>query len=634
MADEEKSLKDLQEEQKSLQKEQENLINKQSELSKKQQKTTEDLAAAQKELADANKSLANKLKSAEKSISDLQNQGYNLSMFLSDASGKGKKFLIESTENNLKEIEKEQKQKEEYNKVISELTSKEQEIIKQANEKIKNLKKENELSKKEQLDLKIKKEKNETKQKENIEQITRKSIEKQNSESSFRQLINQLKSGKSDIQGLDWKLDRRVNAFNSLLSGNFKYGATQFLQTFERGKILLNHPMVMFGVAVEKFLIAAIDFSTKTDRLANKIAGGSLVSPEMKSRKWEMSAQDYALAIMYGQNKEDLYKFKIGSFGALTKKRLAEDSNFTHAWSFGRAAMEDLGGNPDLINSFMQQQVAIGRSSNSIEKFNYKLVKTITNLDKLSTDQFMSSFNELNKTLIANNINGTANAKSLLKFQDALNRGTLSVSDFAKGLTSRRGAETSTLAGVGIMLAERGLGNKELQDAYARGDMIAVAGAVRRGGQQMQRDIEKIAPEIAEQIGTSDLQEALAMQSNTPWGQMTGDLKKLDVQNILSKGGSLVINIDSKDLKLNQEQQQEFLDMQSELMKTSIDNKGALEALGQGMKLGALQLAAAYEKAQNAEEERRKSLDLNTAAMNDLTDVLKLGPKYNNPTML
>lgn len=458
--------------------------------------------------------------------------------------------------------------------------------------------------------------------------------DEQSSKSGIKDLINQLKIGKSPTEGLDWKLDRRVNAFNSLLSGNFKYGATQFLQTFERGKILLNHPMVMFAAAAAKLTIAMIDFSTKTDRMANKIAGGSLVSPEMKINKWQIAAQDYALTTMYGQNKEDLYKFKIGSFGALTKERFAKDARFTNAWAFGRSAIEDMGGNPELINSFMQQQVAIGRTSNNIEKFNYNLIKTITNLDKLSTDQFINSFNELNKTFIANNINGTANANSLLKFQDALNRGTLSVSDFTRGLTSRRGAETSTLAGVGAMLAERGLGGKKLQEAYARGDMIAVAGLVRRGGQQMQRDIEKIAPEMAQRMGTTDWKEALALQSGTPWGQMTGDLKKLDVQDILSKGGSLVINVDSKDLKLNQEQQQEFLDMQSELIKTAVDNKGSFEALGQGIKLGALELAAAYEKAQNAEEERRKSIDLNTAAMNDLTDTLKLGPKYNNPTML
>lgn len=416
--------------------------------------------------------------------------------------------------------------------------------------------------------------------------------------------LNQIKYG--GTEDIDWNLDRRINGLNNVLSGNFKYGSLQIAQSFKMGRNLINHPMVMFATAAAKLTVALIDFNNRTDRLANKIAGGSLVSPEAKNRKWEMNYQDTAFMMMYGQNKEDFYKYKIGSFGAQTKKQLSNDPRFTQVWAQGRAALSDLGANPDLMNTLMQQQIAVGRTSASMEKFNYKLIKSLQGLDKLSSEQFIQSYSDLNKTLLANNINGLASAKSLQQFQDALNKGTLSVQNFTQGLTARRGGETSTLAGVGAMLAERGLGGKELQDAYRRGDMIAVAGAVRRGGMQMQRDIEKIAPEISRQMGTSDWREALALQSGTPWGQLTGDLKNLEVQKRLASGGSMVIGVEGKDTNLNgtvEDSQgklitetQDLKNINKELIKATVDNTGILKNITNYLQIQGLETMKDIEK--------------------------------------
>jgi hypothetical protein len=196
-------------------------------------------------------------------------------------------------------------------------------------------------------------------------------------------------------------------------------------------------------------------------------------------------------------------------------------------------------------------------------------------------------------------MNALASAESLKRFQDQLNKGTLTVADFTRGLTSRRQSSTSTLAGVGAMLAERGLGGKELQDAYARGDMIAVAGAVRRGGNAMTRDIEKIAPDISKYFGTTDFREALAMQSDTAWGSLSADLKNLEVQNIIAKGGSLTISLEGKSTELdkvikNQEgknitEMEDFKEIEKTLIQVTADNTSSVKLLTEAIKLKSLE---------------------------------------------
>lgn len=401
---------------------------------------------------------------------------------------------------------------------------------------------------------------------------------------------------------LDWNLDRRINGLNSVLSGNFKYGSLQILQSFQKGRALIGNPMIQFGLAAAKLGLALNDFSTKTDRLANRIAGGSLVAPEAKNRKWQMSYEDTVMAMMYGQNKKDFYDYKIGSFGSLAKERLSRDPRFTQVWSQGRAAMQDLGANPDIINTFLQQQMTIGRSTASMEKFNYKLIKSIQGLDLLSSSQFTQSIADLNKTFLANNINGLANAESLKRFQDQLNRGTLTVADFTRGLTSRREASTSTLAGIGALMAERGLGGKELQEAYNSGDMVRVAGIMRRGGNNISRGVEQLqtqyGQEIAAQLGTSDVKEVLAMLSESPIGQLGPNLKNLEVENILLRGGSLTIAVDGKNTNLNKilkdkegreiTEEEDLKNLDRELVSSTVDNTNALKSLTNLLQIGGL----------------------------------------------
>ena len=316
-----------------------------------------------------------------------------------------------------------------------------------------------------------------------------------------------------------------------------------------------------------------------------------------------------ALAMMYGQRPEDYTNFIMGSFGTRTKEKLNEDPLFDAAYNQGRAILERFGADPNQMNELMKQQTIIGRSTVSMEKFNYKLIKAFEGLDKLSSQSFIQSLTDINKTLLANNIQGIASTEWLKKFQNQLNAGTLAAQDFVRGLTSRRGSETSTLAGVGAMLAERGLGGKELQEAYKRGDMIAVAGAVRRGGMSMQRDIEKIAPEIAQKMGTTDWKEALALQSGTPWGQLTGDLKKLDIQDILSKGGSLTVGLQGKELSLTNitktkegkeiSELEDFKVADKELINATVENTGAMKTLSNAVSLLGSYILADYEQRKN-----------------------------------
>ena len=437
----------------------------------------------------------------------------------------------------------------------------------------------------------------------NVVQLLTEALKDQKRKKSF---WDQIKSGGSE--SIDWNLDRRIKGINAALSGSFKYGTMEILQSFKIGRGLIGHPLIQFAAASAKLTAAMIDFNNRANVLADKLAGGALTySTNARDSKYRRRYERKAAAIIYGQNEEDYTNFIMGSFGSQTKEAYNKDPRFSMAYNQGRAIMQRFGADPNQMNELMKQQNTINRSTISMEKFNYKLIKAFEGLDKFSSQSLIQAYTDLNKTLLANNVQGLASIDWLKKFQDQLNNGTLTIQNFTQGLTTRRGAETSTLAGVGAMLAERGLGGKELQEAYARGDMIAVAGAVRRGGVRMQKDIEKIAPEISKQLGTSDWREALALQSGTPWGQLTGDLKNLEVQKILTSGGSLAAQITGKEIKLSDEakkdkdgdiitEEQEFKNANKELIKATVENTGMVKNLTNALGLLGSKIVADFEQ--------------------------------------
>ena len=350
-----------------------------------------------------------------------------------------------------------------------------------------------------------------------------------------------------DDLATQYRARQMAGGLESILEGRVSSGLRQLGSTIPTIANFMSGPLYAAMSGLANATIKAIDSFTKFSAEATRLSGSELGTKV--SDRYTRLRDTKALAMIYGQNEEDFNKYLMTDVGNLGRRRLWTDKQFTNAWMSTRADFERMGVSQDKVNTLMSQQLSLGKTSDEIRRFNYRLRETTKTMDSFSSDKFVGAYEELNKTLIANNINGMANAKTLARFQDQLNKGTLSISDFTKALTSRRGAETSTLAGVGAMLAERGLGGKELQEAYTRGDMIAVAGAVRRGGAQMTRDIEKIAPEMAKQMGTSDWREALALQSGTPWGQLTADLKNLQVQNTLASGGSMVISSETKPIK-------------------------------------------------------------------------------------
>lgn len=403
-----------------------------------------------------------------------------------------------------------------------------------------------------------------------------------------------------DDMAVQYRARQMAGGIESILSGNILSGFRQLGSTVPRIANFMGGPLYAAMTALSTAVIGAIDSFTKFRTESSRLSGGI---SNIKGDRYTRAFQTYALTTLFGQNNKDYDKFLMSNIGWSGRQAMWENkpyrNEFARTWASTRAAFEQVGANPDLANSLMLQQRSIGMSPDNMRRFNNRLVEATKSLDVIGSDKFINAYQELNKTLIANNINGMASAKMFAKFEDQLNKGTLTVADFTKGLTSRRGAETSTLAGVGAMLAERGLGGKELQEAYARGDMIAVAGLVRRGGQQMQRDIEKIAPEMSEHFGTTDWKEALALQSGTPWGQMIGDLKNLEVQKILTSGGSLVQPLENLKQPITKEELDALNKAESDLVKETTDLTGAFEALGKAIKGGWLAGGAYLENNKN-----------------------------------
>ena len=466
MADEEKSLEDLQEEQKSLQKEQENLINKQSELSKKQQKTTEDLAAAQKELADANKSLANKLKSAEKSISDLQNQGYNLSMFLSDASGKGKKFLIESTENNLKEIEKEQKQKEEYNKVIRELTSKEQEIIRQANEKIKNLKKENELSKKEQAAISKNLKENEKIRKLSLEQINEKAKEedKKRNISYWKKFENFMAGGGESKDSFEQMLRvrQRFGGIEQIFSGNIVSGTSQLLGSFKSLARIMGGP---YAVAIRLVISGLLQLDKAITALNKQVfsSTGGIASPlrdasMAKKREYILEQRKYMRELNITDQEEDIYSSIAQKLPLYLKRDVERTSELTKGLTYGRTALTSMGVNKETADSLLT--TLYRREGLSGNQSNYFIAKMVDKMKDMGSKLKLTENQVVDETMKSYDANKKFNLSmgwinnQVLKFNKALENGTRTAEDFAAVQKSLYAGDTGQLAGLANIVAE------------------------------------------------------------------------------------------------------------------------------------------------------------------------------------
>lgn len=431
--------------------------------------------------------------------------------------------------------------------------------------------------------------------------LTKQALKEQQNSSWLSRTKNWLYSTPTkDDMAVQYRARQMAGGIESILSGNILSGFRQLGSTVPRIANFMGGPLYAAMTALSTAVIGAIDSFTKFRAESSRLSGGI---SNIKGDRYTRAFQTYALTTMFGQNNKDYDKFLMSNIGWAGRQAMWENkpyrNEFARTWASTRAAFEQVGANPDLANSLMLQQRSIGMSPDNMRRFNNRLVEATKSLDVMGSDKFINAYQELNKTLIANNINGMASAKMFAKFEDQLNKGTLTVADFTKGLTSRRGAETSTLAGVGAMLAERGLGGKELQEAYARGDMIAVAGLVRRGGQQMQRDIEKIAPEMAQRIGTADWKEALALQSGTSWGQMTGDLKNLEVQKILTSGGSLVQPLENLKQPITKEELDTLNKAESDLIKETTDLTGAFEALGKAIKGGWLAGGAYLENNKN-----------------------------------
>ena len=418
--------------------------------------------------------------------------------------------------------------------------------------------------------------------------LTKQALKEQQNSSWLSRTKNWLYSTPTkDDMAVQYRARQMAGGIESILSGNILSGFRQLGSTVPRIANFMGGPLYAAMTALSTAVIGAIDSFTKFRAESSRLSGGI---SNIKGDRYTRAFQTYALTTMFGQNSKDYDKFLMSNVGWSGRQAMWENKSyrneFARTWASTRAAFEQVGANPDLANSLMLQQRSIGMSPDNMRRFNNRLIEATKSLDVMGSDKFINAYQELNKTLIANNINGMASAKMFAKFEDQLNKGTLTVADFTKGLTSRRGAETSTLAGVGAMLAERGLGGKELQEAYARGDMIAVAGLVRRGGQQMQRDIEKIAPEMSEHFNTTDWKEALALQSGTSWGQMIGDLKNLEVQKILTSGGSLVQPLENLNPPITKEELDALNRAESDLIKETADLTGAFQALGKAIKGG------------------------------------------------
>lgn len=431
--------------------------------------------------------------------------------------------------------------------------------------------------------------------------LTKQALQQQKSSSLLARAKDWLYSTPAkDDMAVQYRARQMAGGIESILSGNVLSGFRQLGSTVPRIANFMGGPLYAAMTALSMAVIGAIDSFTKFRVESSRLSGGI---SNIKGDRYARAFQTYALTTMFGQNSKDYDKFLMSNIGWSGRQAMWENkpyrNEFARTWASTRAAFEQVGANPDLANSLMLQQRSIGMSPDNMRRFNNRLVEATKSLDVMGSDKFINAYQELNKTLIANNINGMASAKMFAKFEDQLNKGTLTVADFTKGLTSRRGAETSTLAGVGAMLAERGLGGKELQEAYARGDMIAVAGLVRRGGQQMQRDIEKIAPEMSERFNTTDWKEALALQSGTSWGQMIGDLKNLEVQKILTSGGSLVQPLENLKQPITKEELDALNKAESDLIKETTDLTGAFEALGKAIKGGWLAGGAYLENNKN-----------------------------------
>ena len=460
-----------------------------------------------------------------------------------------------------------------------------------------------------------------------VQKLEKQGVIQQSPQENFLQRIGFKQPTRDDL-ATQYRARQMAGGIESILEGRFASGLRQLGSTIPTIANFMGGPLYAAMTGLATATIKAIDSFIKFSAVATRLSGSELGTKV--SDRYARLRDIKGLSMAYGQNSEDFDKYMMSDIGNVGRRRLWQDRQFTNVWMSTRADFERMGVSPDKVNTLMSQQLSLGRSSDEIRRFNYRLREATKTMDTFSSDKFISSYQELNKTLIANNINGMANAKTLSKFQDQLNKGTLSISDFTKALTSRRGAETSTLAGVGAMLAERGLGGKELLDAYYRGDMIAVAGAVRRGGAQMSRDIEKIAPEISKELGTSDWKEALALQAGTPWGQLTADLKNLQVQNTLVSGGSMVIGSDGKPLKPEDlaKEEQEIKKSESELIDETVKLTGTFKLLKDYIQYNILQKGADIEKEGIAKT-------LSNAALNALMpgkQVIEAVFKIGNPT--
>lgn len=431
--------------------------------------------------------------------------------------------------------------------------------------------------------------------------------------------------------------DQVSRGLNNLFEGRIISGVTELAKSSVKVANFMGGPYYAAMVAAAKATIALVDGIGKFSVTSNRLAGNT----DTEGKKFGAWRDRKAFALMYNQKESDIINYSMSSLGRGKREQFFNDPQFMNTYYSMRAGLEHVGADPNKANSLISQQLSVGLSPAAMRRFNYELIKTTKTLDVMSSNKFLDIYEELNKTLIANNVNGMANAKTLAQFQDALNKGTLSANDFARSLTSRRTSETSTLAGVGALLAERGLGGEELQQAYASGDMIKVAGIMRRGGRQISMGIERLETDFAQDLmhmGISgDIRELLAMQSDTAWGRLGPDLKKIDVQNILSRGGTLTVGTTATNLPTTDKDKKDLKDYEFDLIDESVKLKNSFQALGESVMLLAANIAASFEEGGNVNKSARSNIgstnNIGSYSANNTTVTMNPYARYDHRVM-
>ena len=333
--------------------------------------------------------------------------------------------------------------------------------------------------------------------------LTKQALQQQNVKRTFAERIGYVEKPGQDLLASQYRARQMAGGIESIIGGNFASGTRQILSTFPKVANFMGGPYYLALAAATRGLLKLDEGLAKLNKTVINSTGGAY-SPflnESFAKKFQYTATARQLLRPYKRQGE--YEEILSAIGGNLTPRLFQNKEFAlqTVASMGavRTLMEGVGIDKSTADQLLFK-IMKTQNLNSPQAANQlnNLIKFASSSDRkgiYSPNELIQKQSELYDRLKKFNIGMDSTARIVDKFSRAIEKGTISMDDFASYNKGMYEGDTGKLAGIGQQLIEYGqtMGlsiPKELLESS--GNPLAVAWNMRKLGEIGNKDMLKL----------------------------------------------------------------------------------------------------------------------------------------------